>query len=347
MRLALGAPEGFFSFLQDAPRGGMYPREVTIVNKWGMIPYVVKTNQLGLRGDELSENDLKLKKIVAIGDSFTDGFYVDNDATYTHYLQEEIDERLGRKYIVLNAARGGGSIDKEFSILKRVALPLKPDIILFQFCTNDIKDIAGRSLERLVKKGKTGFHRQDMHFKRYLTTWFITRTAIGEVIYKAYWNRFVHPNPPTPVFDRTRYVIEGGDNTWENVALFNRKNRNSDGIVLREPFTAEAGRAIDIYCELFSLFADECKEHNVSLIFVYMPNYSQIYDESTSMKIRDVLYDKCKELRVKFLDLTPHFRREAKGKVLHLVPLDFHLNPEGNRVMAQGIYEFFAENDLL
>ena len=347
VRFAGGLPQGFFSFLQDAPKGCMYPRSVTILNQWGPIPYVVKTNQLGLRGDELSPDDFERKRIVTIGDSLTDGFYVDNDATYPHYLQEIIDEERAREYIVLNAARGGGSIDKEIAVLKKVAIPLEPELVLLQFVTNDIKDIAGRTVERLLRKGKTGFHREDMHMKRFLTTWLITRTALGEAYYKWYWHRFVHPNPSIPVLDEGRYHINGGEKTEEQVVLFNRVNKNSEGIVSREPFSEEVYQTITNYCRLLNVFFELCRQHDIQPVFIYVPNYVQIYDESASMKIRDILRETCIDRAVPFVDVTPSVRREGMRRVLHLTPLDFHFNPDGNKVVAQAIYEFLAAQELI
>ena len=85
-----------------------------------------------------------------------------------------------------------------------------------------------------------------------------------------------------------------------------------------------------------------CDAHAAALVFVYFPCYPQVYDPNTPMTIRDVLGRKCRELAIPFLDLTPAFRRMGRVKVLHLAPLDFHPNPDGNRLMAETIAEFLV-----
>ena len=48
-----------------------------------------------------------------------------------------------------------------------------------------------------------------------------------------------------------------------------------------------------------------------------------------------------------FLDLTPDFRREGRDRVLHLAPVDYHLNPAGNEVIACAVVAFLRERELV
>ncbi len=100
----------------------LYPPSATLPMRWGAIPYEVRTNALGFRGDELALVAPSGRvRILALGDSVTDGFFADNDATYPAQLQRFLRER-GRDVEVINGARGGGSIDKEYAILKEHGL---------------------------------------------------------------------------------------------------------------------------------------------------------------------------------------------------------------------------------
>ena len=82
-------------------------------------------------------------------------------------------------------------------------------------------------------------------------------------------------------------------------------------------------------------------------IFIYFPSYSQVYDVTTSLKIRDILRNACQDASIPFFDLTPAFRKEGKETVLHLAPVDYHLNPTGNKVMAEAIARFLLNGNFL
>ena len=90
-----------------------------------------------------------------------------------------------------------------------------------------------------------------------------------------------------------------------------------------------------------------CQVNNITLIFIYFPSYSQVYDVTTSLKIRDILRDTCQDASIPFFDLTPTFRKEGKKTVLHLAPVDYHLNPTGNKVMAEAIAHFLLNGNFL
>lgn len=309
---------------------------------------MVKTNSLGLRGPEVSSKKTKLvKRIVAIGDSIIDGYGVDNNATFSHYLQIFLNSKCTGRFEVLNVARGEGSIDKELAILKDVALPLGLDIVLLAFCTNDISDIRGRNKKELLN-GKTGFIISEVGLKRRLLSWLITKTAIGEEAYKFYLENFRKTNfYKIKKHGESRYTIEGGDSFSENVRIFNAISRYTDGAVLNEPFSAEADLLISNYIFTLGVFKKICQNNNIELVFIYFPSYSQVYDLTISMRIRDILLQACQELSIPFLDLTPAFRKEGKNKVLHLAPLDFHLNPEGNKLMAETAAGFLISEKII
>ena len=54
----------------------------------------------------------------------------------------------------------------------------------------------------------------------------------------------------------------------------------------------------------------------------------------------------CVDRKVPFLDLTEALRTKGKAQVLHLAPIDFHLNPAGNEVMAEAIAQFLQDQKL-
>jgi lysophospholipase L1-like esterase len=308
--------------------------------RWGAIPYEVRTNALGFRGEEIERSPTPGRpRILAIGDSVTDGFFSDNDATYPAQLQEVLRSR-GREVEVINAARGGGSIDREYAILRELGFPLRPDLVLLTFVTNDIFDIRERSLENLLTR--------DLHPRTGgLESWLLTETALGEwatdralrLRFRSYRAADRAGAAGAAPAEDTRYDVAGGDLHEENVARFRELTKNMDGMILEEPFSAEVRQILARYVAILDRMSRDCDERGARLVFVYFPAYSQVYDRGASLAIRDLLGRECGARSIAFIDLTEAFRREGSGQVLHLAPVDFHPNPAGNRVMAREVGE--------
>jgi len=337
LRLAFHYPRGYFRFMA-ADDTKLYPPSSTLAMRWGAIPYEVRTNALGFRGKEI---ELAVPsgrtRILAIGDSVTDGFFADNDATYPAQLQSFLRNK-GRDVEVINAARGGGSIDKEYAILKEHGFPLRPDVVVLTFVTNDIFDIRERSLDNLLTRD---LHPRAQTFSNRL----LTETALGEwVTDRALRMRFrtyraaEYPSAAGGAEAKdSRYDLWGGDRFEENVRSFRQLTKNMDGMILGETFSVEVQGIIEKYLAILEQMRKDCEERKARLVFVYFPAYSQVYDPSASLAIRDLFQKECAARSIDFIDLTEPFRREGAGKALHLAPVDYHPNPEGNRLMARTI----------
>ena len=95
------------------------------------------------------------RKMLIIGDSFTEGVNVNNDEVYYNYLDTS-------KYEIFAYGCGGYGTLQEFMILDEYFDQIKPDILLIQFCSNDIINNS-YELERYNSKNNT--HR----FRLYLS----------------------------------------------------------------------------------------------------------------------------------------------------------------------------------
>jgi lysophospholipase L1-like esterase len=342
LRFGFHYPRGYFRFM--ASDGvTLYPPSSTLPMRWGAIPYEVRTNALGFRGDELAlVAPAGRTRILALGDSVTDGFFVDNDATYPAQLQRFLREK-GRDVEVVNAARGGGSIDKEYAILREHGFPLRPDVVVLTFVTNDVFDIRERSLDNLLTR--------DLHPKaQTFTNRLLTDTALGEwtndLTLRLRFRAYRAADRPggsgalaTTEGEGQRYDLWHGDHFAENVRVFRQLTKNMDGMVLDPPFSAEVTAILEKYLAILDHLHADCTARGADLFFVYFPAYSQVYDPEASLAIRDFLQAACAERHLPFVDLTEPFRTEGKDHVLHLAPVDFHPNPAGLRLMAHVIGE--------
>jgi lysophospholipase L1-like esterase len=344
----LGYPERTFAPLFP-PREGLYPESSVIRMNWGSIPYVVRTNALGLRGEpiERRKSDGTLR-IVTIGDSVTDGFFVDNEATWQYVLEERLETTRGRPVEVVNCARGGGSIDRALVLLRRHGLPLRPDVVVLTFVTNDVKEILGKTSAEL-----TGDDPPEpvAASGRALNRWVLTRTAVGEAAFDAYLKvrspsyRKKKDRIQRRRYDDSRYAIPGGEDYENNAAAFLERFRDSDGLVLGDTWDAPTAAALVAYRDALSELASLSREGGATLVFVYCPAYSQVYGRTPSRRINEALRGCCRDLGIAFVDLTDGFVRAGRQSVLHLAPLDYHFNPAGNRVFAELLTEPLLEHD--
>jgi hypothetical protein len=89
-----------------------------------------------------------LKRIVALGDSFTMGYEVAAAETFSSVLEAELRSR-GIPVEVMNAGVSGHSTAEECLYLERALLRYSPDLVLVSFYANDLVDNVRAGLFRL------------------------------------------------------------------------------------------------------------------------------------------------------------------------------------------------------
>ena len=92
--------------------------------------YSLSTNSLGLRGPELGDDDPAVPRLLAIGDSVTHGWGVDEDESYPSVLQELLGER-GHRVQVVNAGVPANQIPTMVRWCETVAPTLGIDVLLW------------------------------------------------------------------------------------------------------------------------------------------------------------------------------------------------------------------------
>ena len=95
------------------------------------------TNELGFRDNPYNIN--ADYKILLLGDSVSWGDGVGMKQSYPFLLEEMLNKRYSEKtFEIINSAVPGYSTFQQLTYLKKYGLKLKPDIIIHQFCLNDI-----------------------------------------------------------------------------------------------------------------------------------------------------------------------------------------------------------------
>ena len=345
LRAGFGRPQGLFH-IRPLDGKTLYRPSSTLNIYTGPIPYTVQTNALGFRGPEITlEKPAGTARIIALGDSVTDGFYVDNPDTYPVQLEQSL-RKSGHAVEVVNAARGGASIDREIAIFDRLCAPLNPDVVVLAFVANDIDDLRGVPRENLVRPDAT-WEETDVDSEALLAA----STAVGELILdlslRARFENYRRFDRVTGGPGDDRYAIPGNTDYAENLRIFmDRHVRRNDSILGYDTFDEAQKATIDNYLYALEFFRDRCMATGAQLVFVYTPGYNEVHDPASPRLLRDRLQEGCARLDISFLDLTPYCREAVKEGPITLAPLDFHPNPRGNRIMAEAIAAFLKAGVL-
>ncbi len=94
----------------------------------------VETNDLGLRGP-LYRGPSQGRRVLILGDSFSDGLEVSNDELFSTVLG-----RLRPDLEVVNAGVGGYGTVQELLLLRRLELVVRPDLCVLMVYVNDLTD---------------------------------------------------------------------------------------------------------------------------------------------------------------------------------------------------------------
>jgi hypothetical protein len=122
--------------------GIWHPGQDFISRENKALPYHIKINSLGYRGDELPLKPAAGEfRIFAVGDSGTFGVFVDDSETLPAQLESALRGRCRESAIrVVNAGLPGGTIWGEDEIVER-GLVLEPHLVVLFFHENDLNDL--------------------------------------------------------------------------------------------------------------------------------------------------------------------------------------------------------------
>lgn len=320
----------------------LYPANSVIRNSWGPVEFVIESNNQGIRGKpvEINKNPAKFR-IATIGDSMTDGFFVSNENTFQNHLEERLNSIGKTQFEVLNFARGGGSIDKEFAIFNEVASQYSSDLVILLFVSNDIYEIKGKDIQAL-RNGSTGFSTPSWDFT--LTNFALSKSKIGNMIGHLAWRAVIAPEATAARKSGISAEPKGNSvskfEVEQNLREFAKRFSAYDGEMLKDEFSEETSALLENYRAVLIDFKNAVTRNKAKFLFAYCPSYPEIYKTIPPMKLRQYFTQISAAENIDFLDLTEFFRSQAQhSPALHLTPFDFHFNNLGNRILAESLID--------
>lgn len=117
-----------------------------------------EVNSLGLRDNEYSEEKPENTfRILMLGDSFTEGYGIELDNTFSKLLENKLkldNYDDGKKIEVINAGITGYSPILEYFYLKKHVLKLQPDLVILNYSMTDFYDDWKFKEKLLVEEGQ-------------------------------------------------------------------------------------------------------------------------------------------------------------------------------------------------
>jgi len=106
----------------------------------------ITTNSLGLRGPEIGPKPAGVRRVLALGDSFTFGHAVEASEAWPAVLQELLAARGGPRYEVVNAGIGGYGTGQQLLLYDELQSRVEPDLVVLGFAV--VNDVPRQPLRR-------------------------------------------------------------------------------------------------------------------------------------------------------------------------------------------------------
>lgn len=297
-----------------------------------------KINSFGMRDVERNVTKTpRVKRILVLGDSFTEGFGVEQNYTYPHLLEDMLRNK-GEKIEVWNAGVRGYSPGTEYLYLKNNIDWIKPDMVIVGFFSgNDVMDIS----HNIWKTDKDGF-------PIYISSR-LTHVENGMLV--------ITNDKNNPYLCTTKCYINTLLFTLSHLySLINKNLKASQAgdVEILPLLSKNPSKEVQYDYNMTKILLSKIKEmtesRNASFMMVIIPSRIQVNDKEwdyTQKKFKDYnaerdlvqkeMMDWCRYSDAKCIDLLPYFR-QSKEQLFHIIT-DSHLNEGGNIMAARGISE--------
>ena len=277
----------------------------------------VVTNALGLRGPEVPRTPVPgTERVLVLGDSVAFGFRLEQGDTFAVRLEQELEQRDGGSFEVLNGGVEGYNTVNELAWLRSSLLDLHPTTIVLVFNLNDYDYgpvMGSMGVLTLDQSQRVKSDSLAMRSEFWLLLRWLVATQ-GRVWIGQGPAPTVTPAPgdesPFNPFDRfvsvlrKKYYAEPTDERWQ--------------------------RMVDALRDMATL----CRERGIRLVVAIVPDGDQIGVASPDLTPQRKLAEVCRTLALDCIDLQPSFAA-AGDDMLYLDIM--HPNAEGQQIMAREV----------
>ncbi len=335
-------------FYYDSKLGGMIP----VPNQKGFKShphdyyYEYQNNEIGMR-DNRQLNDYKKYpfKILAIGDSFTYGWGVNDDETFCKLLEKKINKD---SVAVLNAGASGSGTDYALRFFQVRGPELSPKVVLYFYYENDFVDnsenryytikkdsIVSKAINKsansnAIQKNKLANSKIYNWFASHSHLFNMIRTQVGIM-----WNQ---------------KVKQENQNQQATIQRATPKNQlvnptSAQGITKTiEISKVENDQFFPTYVYLKALSKNVEKSGGKFYAFFIPSNKSIIeYQNLGTMSHEKVIVDFCKANNIKIYSFKDVIMKHKDPFKAYYFQTDLHWNKDGNELAADYLYQVLKQ----
>jgi lysophospholipase L1-like esterase len=311
--------------------GDLLPNLNSIETVYALRPYRLVTNSVGLRNTEELNNDEDVTRILAIGDSFTYGFYVHNEEAYPARLEEVLEQSNTGRYQVLNAGVPGYTLQDELAYLNEKGLALNPDVVILGVYTNDIFDYMPQMRQYFARQTMMATASGTaLSVQSPLSVWLRQNSALYNGLLSLRGQLSAAQIAQTVA--NVTPTIEGLEVAYHNITFL-------------APDTPDNQVHWQAYEADFRALVATLNERNIPLIVVLFPDLNQFPENGMPIRPQAFFAQLTQELNVPFVDMLPLFREQGTIQSLYLMYYDVN-KPVNTNAPDAAVQAFTGDGHL-
>ena len=273
------------------------------------LPYPVRINSLGYRGDELPIDKPKGElRIFMTGDSFIYGDFVSNEETFPAQLESNL-RRTCSNVRVINAGLRGGSIIGQAALIER-GLQMDPDLVILNFFENDIEDMANPLWDGIARN-------------RIAKSQFPLSILYPMLRYTSLWELALKVRSTLRSQSAVRQV------TTLDVSSMHERNNGLEST----------------YWGTFMEVHDTLQKHGIPLIFTTYPDHKTVGAKGSELNMW--INEQATAEGITTVSLLPILLSAGTTTELYALPFNAHPSPYGYAVVGKYLSEFLMTHDVL
>lgn len=292
----------------------------------------VHINSLGYRGKEFAKTKGEAIRVIAVGDSFTFGYGVEDHQSYPAVLERRLRQAVGEERVqVINAGFAACYYpDTYYIYLKEFGLELDPDLIVVGL-------FVGNDLDHWLVGENDWLAVDEAGLPTRIGAKYAKVDADGYNVSKLTRLRYRFP------VLRDSHVVQAIVSGL--VAMRREQPRHFNHWMYRRKYLERTEQAIDKVQKLLLAMTELARNHGSAILVVLMPAREQLYPEEFPLEqfpfMNDYELDKPQRLMSRFfeehgiayLDLLPDFQERALERLYF--ELDTHWTIRGTELAAR------------
>lgn len=288
-----------------------------------------RINSLGLRGEEIPVGKPEGEfRVLFVGDSITVGLGLAEDDTFVRRTEPLLAGAFGERTVrTVNAGCSGYTTWQETDYLEKEGLALSPDLVVLNFCLNDLFDVFNTEGRQV---------RGTPRIQEYPPLNHVSGLARMAAYY----------------YDRYRAKQNREHGLWTNENVFGTPPDEHIGYetFFEETLPPRVVKAWARILEDLSEFDRTCKDAGVPWVLLSMPIRIKMPPDEGAYRIISKLRDWSVSKGVPHLDVTDAFvawTRRTDQSAASLFNDEVHPSPEGSRIIAEELARFIVAQNLI